>query len=184
MGMGLFKSKHERELARDIAKEKSVSFEGKALQHIGKIPRGSEIRMTLKPKDMLLNIRFEKMDVTLPYDRIAEFTLERESAEVTSVTTNVAKTVLQSGLLGRGIVGKVGSIASNFIPHTNQMVTIASLVYIDKFGEEQTLRFERQRRFEHGAFDDYEDSDKEADDFENAMRRIIARVHGDDINEL
>lgn len=183
--MGFFKSKEEREQARDRSQEKKAYFEGETLQIVGRIPNGASVKLTLKPDEQVLNINHERINITLPYKRIMRFHLERELSPKQSKGKELAASVLQSGILGRGIVGKVGRVAGNLIPQTNEMSSIAILSYIDKEGNEQELRFLRKYLIEHEVFEDtVEDKDHVADEFESVLNRIIFNIQGKNINEL
>ena len=59
-------------------KEASVVFLGESLQAIGKIPAGKCVGLSLKPADQVLNIHYDKTDITLPYERLRGFRLEDE----------------------------------------------------------------------------------------------------------
>lgn len=184
--MGFFiKSKEEREQARDRSQEKKAYFEGETLQIVGRIPNGASVKLTLKPDQQVLNINHERINITLPYNRISGFHLERELSPKQSKGKEIATSVLQSGILGRGIVGTVGRVAGNLIPQTNEMSSIAILTYIDRNGNEQELRFLRKHLIEHEVFEDtVEDKDYDADEFESILNRIICSNQGRNIDEL
>ena len=169
--MGLFKSKEEKALK----KEASVAFMGSSLQPIGKIPSGSLVFLTLKPAEQVLNIRFEKIDITLPYDRIRGFKLEDETTLAKNGST------IGRALVGGALFGKTGAVIGGMSAKGNTKTKwIGILSYIDKEGNLQELAF-----IQWGLTGPYEDSNKHygMSKFESQVNEIVSR-YSEDITEL
>lgn len=169
--MGLFKSKEEKA----IKKEESLIFMGESLQPIGKIPNGKTVGLTLKPGDQVLNIHYDKIDITLPYDRIKGFKLEDETTLAKNGST------IGRALVGGALFGKTGAIVGGMSAKGNTKIKwIGTLSYVDKEGFFQELSF-----IQWGLSGYYEGSTKHygASLFENKINEIVSR-YSEDITEL
>ena len=176
--MGFFKTKEEKaaiKAEKALKKEASQMFMGETLQPIGKIPIGKTVGLTLKPADSVLNIHCDKIDVTLPYDRIRGFRLENE--------TTLAKS---GGTIGRAAVGgalfgSTGAVVGAMSGKGNTATKwIGTLSYVDKDGNLQELSF-----IQWGLTGHYDGAAKHygASQFENKVNEIASRF-ADDITEL
>lgn len=169
--MGLFKSKEEKVLK----KEASLAFLGESLQPIGKIPSGKTVGLTLKPAEQVLNIHFDKTDITLPYDRIRGFRLEDETTIAKSGST------IGRALIGGALFGNTGAIVGGMSAKGKTNIKwIGTLSYVDKAGNFQELNF-----IQWGLSGHYEGVTKHygASQFENKINEIVSR-YGEDITEL
>lgn len=169
--MGLFKSKEEKALK----KEASVAFMGSSLQPIGKIPSGSLVFLTLKPAEKVLNIHFEKTDITLPYDRIRGFQLESETTLAKNGST------IGRAMVGGALFGNTGAVVGSMSAKGNiKSKWIGILSYIDKEDNPQELRF-----IQWGVTGPYEDINKHygMSKFETQVNEIVAR-YAENITEL
>lgn len=167
--MGLFGKKSPDK------KEKSVMFMGESLQPIGKIAAGKCVGLTLKPADQVLNIHHDKIDITLPYERLKGFKLEDE------ITLAKSGSGLGGAIVGGALFGVGGAIVGqNMKKGKTDVKWVATLSYEDKEGNPQTLNF-----IQWGITGHYEGSVKHwgASQFENAVNEIVAR-YGDDVTEL
>lgn len=171
--MGLFSKKSPEEKAQK--KESSVIFCGESLQAIGKIPAGKCVGLTLKPDDQVLNIHYDKIDITLPYDRLRGFRVEND------VTLTKSGSGLGGALVGGALFGGAGAIVGqNMKKGKTKVKWIATLSYVDKDGNDQSLGFIQNSGL------GYYDGDKKhygASQFENAINDIVSR-YGEDITEL
>lgn len=166
--MGLFKTKEERE----IKKEASVAFMGETLQAIGKIPSGKVVFLTLKPIEKALNIHWEKIDITLPYDRIRGFKLEDETTLAKSGST------IGRALVGGALFGKTGAIVGGMSAKGKTKTKwIGTLSYVDKEGNLQELNF-----IQWGLTGPYE-GETNILPFEKKVNEIVSR-YSEDISEL
>jgi putative salt-induced outer membrane protein YdiY len=171
--MGFFTKKTKEEKA--IKKERLVSFLGESVQAIGKIPAGSCVGLSLKPDQEQLNIHNDKIDITLPYERIVSFRLEDE--------TTIAKSGsgLGGAIVGGVLFGGAGAIVGQNMKKGNTKTKwIATLTYKDKEGNVQQLNFIQRTLM------GYYEGDKKSFDveqFENTVNNIISR-YSDDISEL
>lgn len=176
--MGFFKTKEEKEQAKQekaIKKEASLIFMGESLQAIGKIPSGKTVGLTLKPEDQVLNIHFDKIDITLPYDRIKGFKLEDETTLAKSGST------LGRALVGGALFGGAGAVVGGMSAKGKTNTKwIGTLTYVDKEGNIQELNF-----IQWGLTGHYEGATKHygASLFENKINEIVSR-YGEDISEL
>lgn len=169
--MGLFKSKEEKALK----KEASLAFIGETLQPIGQIPTGKMVGLTLKPAEQVLNIHFEKIDITLPYDRIRGFKLEDE----TTLTKN--GNTIGRALVGGALFGGAGAVVGGMSTKGNTKTKwIGVLSYVDKEGNPQELTF-----IQWGLSGYYDGATKHygASQFENKINEIVSR-HSENITEL
>lgn len=169
--MRLFKSKEEKAMK----KEASLSFVGESLQPIGKIPSGKTVGLTLKPDEQVLNIHFDKIDITLPYRRIRGFKLENETTLAKSGNT-IGRALVGGALFG-GTGAMVGGMSAKGKTNTKW---IGTLSYLDKEGNPQELLF-----VQWGLTGHYEDATKHygASLFENKVNEIVSRF-AEDITEL
>ena len=177
--MGLFKSKEEKEekkKAKDLKKEASAVFMGESLQPIGKIPLGATVGLSLKPDNKVLNIHYNKTDITLPYDRIRGFRLESE----TTLAKNGSS--IGRGLVGGALFGGAGAVVGGISAKGNTKTKwIGTLSYEDKDGSLQELNF-----IEWGLPNGYYTGDMKHDGgarFEQQIQKIAYRS-GNDITEL
>lgn len=169
--MGLFKSKEEKA----IKKEASLIFMGESLQAIGKIPTGKTVGLTLKPEEQVLNIHFDKIDITLPYERIKGFRLEDETTLAKSSST------IGRALVGGALFGKTGAVIGGMSAKgKTDTKWIGTLSYFDKESNLQELAF-----IQWGLTGHYEGATKHygASLFENKINEIASR-YGEDITEL
>ena len=171
--MGLFSKKTPEE--KQNKKEANALFLGESLQAIGKIPAGKCVGLSLKPSDQVLNIRHDKTDITLPYERIRGFKLEDE------VTLAKSGSGLGGAIVGGALFGVGGAIVGqNMKKGKTDVKWVATLSYVDKDGNPQTLNF-----IQWGVSGYYEGVNKHwgASQFENAINDIVSR-YGEDITEL
>lgn len=171
--MGLFSKKSAEEKARK--KEKSVIFMGESLQVIGKIPAGKCVGLTLKSDQKILNIHHDKIDITLPYERLRGFKLENE------VTLAKSGGGLGGAIVGGALFGGAGAIVGQNVKKGKTNVKwVGTLSYDDKEGNLQTLSF-----IQWGISGYYEGATKHygASQFESAINEIVSR-YGEDITEL
>lgn len=171
--MGLFSKKSPEE--KQYKKEASVSFLGDTLQPIGKIPVNGACGLSLKPDQRVLNIHHNKIDITLPYERIKSFRVENE--------TTLAKSGsgLGGALLGGALFGGAGAIVGqNAKKGKTNIKWIGTLTYEDKEGNLQTLSF-----IERALTGLYEGENKSysAMTFESVVNRI-GSDSSEDITEL
>lgn len=171
--MGLFTKKTPEE--KTHKKEASVLFLGETLQPIGKIPAGAVTGLSLKPDQEALNIHHDKIDITLPYERIISFRLEDE--------TTLAKSGsgLGGAIVGGALFGGAGAIVGQKMKKGKTKTKwVATLTYKDKDGNTQELNF-----IERGLTGYYEGEIKNwsASQFEDTVNKIAGR-YGDDITEL
>ena len=171
--MGLFSKKTPEE--KQFKKESSQAFLGESLQAIGKIPAGKCVGLTLKPSDQVLNIHYDKIDITLPYERLRGFRLEDE------VTLAKSGSGLGGAIVGGALFGGAGAIVGqNAKKGKTDVKWVATLSYVDKEGNAQALNF-----IQWGLTGYYEGANKHwgAGQFENAINDIVSR-YGEDITEL
>ena len=178
--MGLFnkktpEEKEQRKQEKELKKESSVMFMGETLQTIGKIPAGKCVVLSLKPSDQVLNIHYDKTDITLPYQRLKGFRVENE--------VTLAKS--GSGLGGAIVVGALfgvggASVGQNSKKGKTKIKWIATLFYEDKEGNLKELNF-----IEWGITGYYEGEAKNwgASQFEDVVSKIVSKC-GEDITEL
>lgn len=173
--MGLFKSKEEKEQRkqeRSIKKEASVAFMGETLQPIGKIPMKKLTFLTLKPTEKVLSIKYEKIEITLPYDRIRGFKLEDETTLAKSGST------IGRSLVGGALFGSTGAVVGGMSAKGNTKTKwIGTLSYIDKEGNLQELSF-----LQWGLTGPYEGATNVLP-FESKVNEIVSR-YSEDITEL
>jgi hypothetical protein len=176
--MGLFKSKEEKERIKqekELKKEASIIFMGESLQPIGKIPAGKTVGITLLPNDEKLNIHYDGVDITLPYERIRGFRLEDETTLAKSGNT------IGRAVVGGALFGKTGAVVGGMSAKGNTNTKwIGTLSYVDKEGNLQELAF-----IQWGLTGHYEGATKHygASKFENKANEIVAR-YGEAITEL
>lgn len=166
--MGLFKNKEQKQ-------EKRASFIGDALQPIGKIPVNGCCGLTLKPDERVLNIHHNKIDITLPYDRIRSFQVENETTLANSGSG------LGGAIIGGALFGGAGAIVGQSAGKGKTKTKwIATLSYTDKEGTLQELNF-----VERGLTGLYDGNSKSlsAMGFENVVNRIASDC-SEDITEL
>lgn len=171
--MGFFTKKTPEEKANK--KEASVLFLGETLQPIGKIPAGAVTGLSLKPEQEALNIHHDKIDITLPYERIVSFRLENETT-LTKSGSGIGGAIVGGALFGVGgaIVGQ------NMKKGKTKTKWVATLTYKDKDGNTQQLSF-----IERGLTGYYEGDNKNYSglQFEETVNKIAGR-YGDNITEL
>ena len=171
--MGFFSKKTPEEKANK--KEASLAFLGESLQPIGKIPSGKTVGLTLKPTEQVLNIHYDKIDITLPYDRIRGFKLEDETTLAKSGST------IGRALVGGALFGKTGAVVGGMSGKGNTKTKwIATLSYVDKDGNPQELAF-----IQWGLTGHYEGATKQyaVAQFESKVNEIVSR-YSEDITEL
>lgn len=171
--MGLFSKKSPEEKAQK--KEAAAVFLGESLQAIGKIPAGKCVGLSLKPADQVLNIHYDKTDITLPYERLRGFRVEDE------VTLAKSGSGLGGAIVGGALFGVGGAIVGqNMKKGKTAIKWVATLSYVDKEGSSQALNF-----IQWSGFGYYEGASKHwgASQFENAINEIVSR-YGEDITEL
>ena len=171
--MGLFTKKTPEEKAHK--KEASVLFLGETLQPIGKIPAGAVTGLSLKPDQEALNIHHDKIDITLPYERIMSFRLEDET------TLAKSRSGLGGAIVGGALFGVGGAIVGqNMKKGKTKTKWVATLTYKDKDGNTQQLSF-----IERGLTGYYESDTKNYGSlqFEETVNKIAGR-YGDNITEL
>ena len=171
--MGLFSKKSPEE--KQQWEEKYTAFCGNSLQPIGKIPMKGFCKLSLKPEERILNIRHEKIDISLPYDRIKSFSVEDE--------TTLAKSGsgLGGAIVGGALFGGVGAIVGqNSKKGKTKVKWIATLTYEDKEGNIQELYF-----VETGVTGLYDGNKKSlvASKFEKVINKICSD-NSEDITEL
>lgn len=171
--MGLFKKKTPEE--KQHKKEASVLFLGETIQPIGQIPAGSVTGLSLKPDQEVLNIHHDKIDITLPYERIISFRLEDETTLVKSGSG------LGGAIVGGALFGGAGAIVGqNMKKGKTKTKWIGTLTYKDKDGNTQELNF-----IERGLTGYYDGDNKNYGSlqFENTVNGIGSR-YGENITEL
>jgi len=171
--MGLFGKKSPEEKLQK--KEASQIFMGESLQAIGKIPAGACVGLTLKPSEAVLNIHHDKIDITLPYERLRGFKLADE------VTLAKSGSGLGGAIVGGALFGVGGAIVGqNAKKGKTDIKWVATLSYVDKEGNAKELNF-----IQWGLTGYYEGASKHwgASQFENAINEIVSR-YGEDITEL
>jgi len=171
--MGLFGKKSPEEKLQK--KEASQIFMGESLQAIGKIPAGACVGLTLKPSEAVLNIHHDKIDITLPYERLRGFKLADE------VTLAKSGSGLGGAIVGGALFGVGGAIVGqNAKKGKTDIKWVATLSYVDKEGNAKELNF-----IQWGLTGYYEGATKHwgASQFENAINEIVSR-YGEDITEL
>lgn len=171
--MGLFSKKSPEEKLQK--KEAGVMFLGESLQAIGKIPAGACVGLTLKPSEAVLNIHHDKIDITLPYERLRGFKLADE------VTLTKSGSGLGGAIVGGALFGVGGAIVGqNAKKGKTKVRWIGTLSYVDKEGNAKELNF-----IQWGVTGYYEDENKQwvASKFENTINEIVSR-YGEDITEL
>lgn len=169
--MGIFKNKKEK----DSKKEKYNTFMGETMQPIGKISMGQPVGLTLKSDKEVLNIHHDKIDITLPYNRIRGFKLESETELAKSGST------IGRALVGGALFGSAGAVVGGISAKgRTDTKWIATLSYVDKEGNPQELNF-----IQWGLTSYYEGASKHygASQFENNVNNIASR-YADDITEL
>lgn len=177
--MGLFKSKEEKEAKKqekELKKESKASFIGATLQPIGKIPLGATVGLSLKPDLQVLNIHYDKTDITLPYSRIRGFRVEDETTVAKSGST------VGRAFVGGALFGNTGAIVGGMSAKGNTATRwIGTLAYEDKSGILQELGFIQwgmPSGYYTGATKSYH-----AQQFEQVIRNV-AYQSGEDITEL
>lgn len=171
--MGLFSKKTPEE--KQLKKESIQGFLGESLQPIGKIPAGKCVGLGLKPSDQVLNIHYDKIDITLPYERLRGFRLEDE------VTLSKSGSGLGGAIVGGALFGGAGAIiGQNAKKGKTKVKWIGTLSYTDKEGNLQTLSF-----IQWGLTGHYEGDTKHwgASQFESTINDIVSR-YNEDITEL
>ena len=178
--MGLFSRKTDEEKEqikqeKAAKKESRVMFTGDALQPIGKIPMNGPCGITLKPSERVLKIHHDKIDITLPYERIRSFKVENE--------TTLAKSGsgLGGAVIGGVLFGGVGAIVGQSATKGKTKTKwIGTLTYEDKEGNTQELYF-----VERGLTGLYDGDQKSysSSQFEQAVNNIASNV-GENITEL
>ena len=177
--MGFFtKSKEEKEQKKQEKQAKieaSTMFMGETMQAIGKIPAGKCVTLSLKPSDQVLNIHYDKTDITLPYERIKGFRIEDE------VTLSKSGSGLGGAIVGGVLFGGAGAIVGqNAKKGKTDVKWVGTLSYEDKEGNLQSLSF-----IQWGFTSYYEGVNKNlvATQFESTVNEIISRYNAD-VTEL
>lgn len=137
--MGLFSSKGDKEAKKaekERKKESHAIFVGKTLQPIGKIPAGQTVYISLVPEGQVLNIHYDKTDITLPYNRMISFILESESKIIQGGNSGLH--ALTGGVLF-GATGAIVGAASAKNKESKRWIGI--LTYKDKEGSVKSLSF-------------------------------------------
>lgn len=168
--MGFFSKKTPEEKANK--KEKSVAFMGAPLQPIGKIPMNKLTFIKLNPIDKVMIITHEKIEITLPYDRIRGFKIDSETTLAKSGGT------IGRALVGGALFGGAGAVVGGMSGKGNTKTKwIATLSYVDKDGKPQELLF-----LQWGLTGPYEGERNELP-FEKVVNEIVSR-YSEDITEL
>lgn len=169
--MGLFKSNEEKK----IKKEAKVFFLGQTLQPIGRIIAGQTVGLSLEPEKQVLRIHQDKIDITLPYDRIVSFILEDETKLMNG--GNAGLRALAGGALF-GTTGALIGAASAKNRAARRWVGI--LTYLDKTGTMKSLAF-----LQMALTKPYDGDAKHygAAQFEKTVNEIASR-NGENITEL
>ncbi len=177
--MGLFsknnESKEEKKQRNEQKKESSAIFFGESLQPIGKIPINGLCGLTLEPGKRELVIKYNKIEISLTYDRIRGFKVENE------VTLAKSGSGLGGAIIGGALFGGVGAVVGqNAKKGKTQARWIGILTYEDKEGNLQSLCFT-----EYSITGPYGGTTKSyaASSFENVVNKIASDV-GEDITEL
>lgn len=176
--MGLFRSKEEKEQKqkeKQVKKENSLMFLGDTLQPIGKIPQNVCVGISLNPVKECLNIHYEKIDISLPYERIISFKVDSE--------VNLAKS---GGTIGRALAGgllfgNTGAIVGGMSGKGKTTIKwFGTLLYYDKNENQKELNFLESKITGY-----YEGANKSlsASQFEECVNKIASR-YADDITEL
>lgn len=140
----VYSAKQEYDNIKQYNQEKKTRFECTSLQGIGVIPKGSKVTLLLNPDTEYLTIKYDKdICITLPYARILGFRVEHVTEEIEDKTASLTGSVLSSGLLGRGVVGKAGRIAGDVMMalRKTKAIWIGVLIYKDKNGTTKELSF-------------------------------------------
>ena len=177
--MGIFskneESKEEKKQQKEKKKESSVIFFGEALQPIGKIPVSGLCGLSLKPEIRALMIKYNKIEVSLTYERIRGFKVENE------VTLAKSGSGLGGAIIGGALFGGAGAIVGqNAQKGKTQAKWIGILTYEDKEGNIKNLGFT-----EYSITGPYSGATKSfaASSFESVVNKIASDV-GEDITEL
>ena len=177
--MGLFsknkESKEAKNQKKEQKKEASTIFFGTALQPIGKIPINGLCGLSLKPEERVLSVKYDKIEITLTYDRIKGFKVENE------VTLAKSGSGLGGAIVGGALFGAAGAvIGQNAQKGKTKANWYGILIYEDKDGKINELGF-----IEYSITGPYTGEIKSymASTFENIVNRIASYV-GEDITEL
>ena len=176
--MGLFKTKEEKEKIkkeRELKKESSLRYMGKNLEPIGQIPQGSFVILSLIPEKSCLNIRHQKTDITLPYERIISFTVNNEVSLTKSGST------IKRAAIGGFLFGDTGAVVGGMSGKGNTTVKwFGTLLYKDKDGNNKELNF-----LEETLTGCYKNANKSymARQFEETINKIASR-YAENITEL
>lgn len=159
-------------------KEKTSSFKCESMQPIGAIPQGGDVTLKLDPNHQNLIIHYNKRtEITLTYMRIASFRLECMESFIDDRNSKIAGRALASGVFGR--VGKMAGSALMEM-QKKEIRWIGTLVYRDKSGEMQELKFIQKLGPEYyGEEEKYSSAAK----FERMVNEIACRM-GEGITEL
>lgn len=176
--MGLFHTKADKETKkseRERKKESGAFFYGQALQPIGKIAAGQPVGLTLIPERQVLNIHYDKIDISLPYNRIISFILDSE--DKIGGKGNAGLRALAGGALF-GATGAIAGAASAKNKASRRWIAV--LTYKDKDGNSQSLSF-----LHMALTKPYDGETKHygAAQFEKLVNEICARM-GENITEL
>ena len=172
--------KQQKQDEKNYKKEKTVKFDGTALQTVGVIPKGGDVVIRLNPDTQTLSINYDKdISIKLPYSRVMGFRLEAITEESANNKTDIAGLVLSSGLLGRGIVGQASRIAGSMLMgiKKRKAIWVGTLVYRDKNGNTQELSFAGHEQELERDESPYKYSDDEQ--FEHIVNRIALSVNQD-----
>ncbi len=191
--MGLFGSSQERDLKKDLARERKVKYKGTNLQQIGQIPSGVEVVLSLDPEKEALCITYKSTVITLPYDRIQSFAVGLMETDKTNKILKGAQSFLSSteakptGFDPLGakklFAGLAGNVASNLIPQNKIISAIATLSYTDKSGIDQQLQFSNSQETGYGISHDDAFHDIEAEEFAKVILAMKSR-RSEKITEL
>lgn len=178
--MGFFtkktpEEKEQKKQEKQYKEEKTAIFTGDSLQPIGKIPVNGCCGLSLKPDERVLNIHHDKIDITLPYERLKSFKVEDET------TLSKSGSGLGGAIVGGVLFGGAGAVVGqNMKKGKTKVKWIGTLTYEDKEGNIQSLSF-----VERALTGLYEGENKSYSSmtFENVVNRIGSDC-GEDITEL
>ena len=188
--MGLFSKKTEAEkVEKQIKKDKLLLFKGLSLQPIGKIAKGKVFVLSLVPESKIINIHHDKIDITLPYNRIKSFKVENKTTLLKSGST-IARSLVGKAIYGslrnylqeEKLLQEMESTNLNKLSKTLLKTTfwIGNLTYLDKNSKEKELIF-----IEYGSSEIYVKKDKHpvTSQFEMRLNEIVSEYQ-EDIKEL
>ena len=185
--MGLFSKKTEAEkVEKQIKKDKLLLFKGLSLQPIGKIAKGKVFVLSLVPESKIINIHHDKIDITLPYNRIKSFKLENKTTLLKSGST-IARSLVGKAIYGslRNYLQEIKILQEMESTNLKKLLLkttfwIGNLTYLDKNSKEKELIF-----IEYGYSGIYVKKDKHpvTSQFEMRLNEIVSEYQ-EDIKEL